>query len=340
MGDGGSQFLGFTLGYLAVVLTQEVNPALSPALPLLMLGLPIADIIAVFAQRIYHKMNWFRATRNHIHHRLLDRGFHHHESVVIVYSVQALLVLCAVSMPYESDSLIIGTYLAIVASVFIVLYVAEHSGWHVRGKSDEATLDTVIAATLHSPWFLKLPYGVIFYGISVFLVAGALIATDIPVDFTIAAVTLSLLLLLRLLAGHSMRFLPLRLLIYMAIIFVVYLLNTYQPAYLSGADLVTYLFFGVLVAAIGMSVRFMSDGDFSITPTDYLVVLAILLLVVLASKQIVDSGMTAIVLKTMILFYGCELVLNRMKSRLNVFTVSALVALLVIGVRGVVGNFL
>jgi UDP-GlcNAc:undecaprenyl-phosphate GlcNAc-1-phosphate transferase len=67
MGDGGSQFLGFTLGYLAVVLTQDVNPALSPALPLLILGLPIADILAVFAQRIYHKMNWFRASRNHIH---------------------------------------------------------------------------------------------------------------------------------------------------------------------------------------------------------------------------------------------------------------------------------
>jgi len=242
-------------------------------------------------------------------------------------------------MQYESDSLIIGTYLAVVASVFIVLYVTERSGWQVRGKSDEATLETVIEATIRSPWFLKLPYGVIFYGISVFLVAGALIATDIPVDFTIASAALSLLLLLRLLAGHSMSFLPLRLLIYMAIIFVVYLLNTYQPAYLSGADLVTYLFFGMLVAAIGMSVRFMNDGDFSITPTDYLVVLAILILVVLASKQIVDSGMTAIVLKTIILFYGCELVLNRMKSRLNVFTVSALVALLVIGVRGVVGNF-
>ena len=84
MGDGGSQFLGFTLGFLAVLLTQDVNPVLSPALPALLLGLPIADIIADFIQRIYHKMNWFRATRNHIHHRLLDLGFHHYESVVVV----------------------------------------------------------------------------------------------------------------------------------------------------------------------------------------------------------------------------------------------------------------
>ena len=77
MGDGGSQFLGFTLGFLAVYLIQKVDPALSPALPALLLGLPIVDILAVFAQRMYGGMNWFRATRNHVHHRLLEIDFDH-----------------------------------------------------------------------------------------------------------------------------------------------------------------------------------------------------------------------------------------------------------------------
>jgi UDP-GlcNAc:undecaprenyl-phosphate GlcNAc-1-phosphate transferase len=340
MGDGGSQFLGFTLGYLAVVLTQKVNPALSPALPLLMLGLPIADIIAVFVQRIHQKMNWFRATRNHIHHRLLDLGFHHHESVVFVYSVQALLVLFAVSMPYESDLLIIGVYFAVVAAVFVFLYIAERNGWHMHGKFEESALDEVIDAATHSPWLLAIPYSIVFYGISAFLIAGALIATNIPVDFTIAAAILFSLLLLRLLAGYSAWFLPLRPLLYGTIIFVVYLLNTYQPAYLSGADFTTYIFFGGLVVATGLSIRFMEAGNFSVTPTDYLVVLALLVLVVLAGKHIVDSGVTAVALKSIILFYGCELILNRMKSRRNIFTVSALLALLVIVVRGAVWDFL
>lgn len=35
MGDAGSQFLGFSLGFLAVLVTQEVHTALSPALTLL-----------------------------------------------------------------------------------------------------------------------------------------------------------------------------------------------------------------------------------------------------------------------------------------------------------------
>jgi len=334
MGDGGSQFLGFTLAYLAVVLTQEVNPAMSPASALLILGLPIADILAVFAQRIYKKMNWFRASRNHIHHRLLDLGFHHHESVVIVYSVQALLVMCAVTMPYEADLLLIGIYLGVVAVLFIALYMVESHGWHVRGKYDEAVLDEMIEATVRSKWFLYISYGIVFYGVSAFLLAGALVATAIPVDFTIAAAALFVLLLLRLVAGYSGRFIPLRLLLYMTVIFVVYLLNTYQPAYLLGADVVTYVFFGMFVVAIGLSIRFMHEGDFNVTPTDFLVVLALLLLIVLTGTHLVDSGITAIALKSIILFYGVELVLNRMKSRWNMVTVSALLSLLVISIRG------
>jgi UDP-GlcNAc:undecaprenyl-phosphate GlcNAc-1-phosphate transferase len=198
----------------------------------------------------------------------------------------------------------------------------------------------VIGEARRNPLLQNMPYSVLFYGISAFLVAGALMATTIPADFTIVAAALFLSLLLALLAGFGAWLLPVRMLLYVAIIFVVYLLNTYQPAVLSGADPVTYLFFGALVLATGLSIRFMNDGGFDVTPTDYLVVLAILLLVVLASKQVVDSTMTAIALKSIILFYGCELILSRMKSRWNVFTVSVLLALLVIGVRGVVGNFM
>ena len=78
MGDAGSQFLGFAIGFLAVYLTQVAHPALSPALPLLLIGLPIADINAVFYLRVSGGMNWFKATRNHVHHRLLDLGFEHY----------------------------------------------------------------------------------------------------------------------------------------------------------------------------------------------------------------------------------------------------------------------
>ncbi len=113
MGDAGSQFLGFTLGVLLVYLTQVAFTTTSAALPLLLLGLPIADIIAVLYQRISGGMHWFKATRNHVHHRLLSLGFSHFQTVVIIYSIQAALVVGAVLLRYQSDYLVAGLYLAI-----------------------------------------------------------------------------------------------------------------------------------------------------------------------------------------------------------------------------------
>jgi UDP-GlcNAc:undecaprenyl-phosphate GlcNAc-1-phosphate transferase len=338
MGDGGSQFLGYTLGFLAVLLTQKVNPALSPALPALLLGLPIADIIGVFAQRIYHRMNWFRASKNHIHHRLLDLGFPHHKSVMVVYSVQVLLVFCAVLMPYESDALILAIYAFVVVGVFGFLYAAERCGWRRRRESRQTAVEDIVPS---SRFYTRLPsmtYGVVFIGISIFMVAGALITTTIPADFTRAAMVLFVLLLVRLLVGYHLSFLPLRLVIYVAIVFIVYLSNTYQPAYLAGTDPVTYVFFGLLVAGIALTIRYANGGSFNVTPMDFLVVMALLALAVMANSGMVDTNMTAVILKTIILYYGSELILVRMRQRWNLFTVSMLVSLLVIGVRGVMGN--
>jgi len=308
-------------------------------LPLLLLGLPIADILAVFAQRIYHKMNWFRASRNHIHHRLLDLRFQHHESVMGIYSVQALLVLCAVTLSYESDVMIVLLYLAVVSSVFVFLYVAERSGWHVRAAHEEALLEEVMDSATHNPKILAVPFGVVLVGISAFLIAGALFSTAIPVDFTLAAIALLALLLLRLVIGSGIWYLPLRLLSYVTVVFVVYLLNTYQPALLSGFDPLTYIFFGMMVLAIALSIRFEQASEFNVTPMDYLIALVVLGMAVLARSNIVDSVMMAIALKTIILFYGCEVILTRLESRWNLFTVAVLAALLIITVRGVMLNF-
>ncbi|MEQ8692576.1 MAG: MraY family glycosyltransferase, partial [Pseudomonadales bacterium] len=144
MGDAGSQFLGFTMGFLAVYLTQAAHPALSPALPLLLIGLPIADINAVFYLRISSGMNWFRASRNHIHHRLLDLGFEHYETVIIIYSVQALLVGSAVLLRYESDVIVVSVFLATVIFLFSALTTLERKNITFNADHERRALGRLI----------------------------------------------------------------------------------------------------------------------------------------------------------------------------------------------------
>lgn len=334
MGDGGSQFIGYALGFLAVQLTQNVNTALSPALPALILGLPIADIIAVFAQRAYKKMNWFRASRNHIHHRLLDLGLRHYESVVTIYTVQALLVIAAVMMPYESDGIILGTYLVVVAMVFTLLWAFEQKGWRAHAVAGGVPDGGLFVAVRMPQLVSGCSYWFISAGLSLSLVSGSLIATRIPADFTLLGMLLLGLTLMRMLVAGTARFMSLRALCYMVIAFVVYLVNMYQPGYLAGTDYVTYVFFGLMMLCTAIAIRFSEKGDFNLTPSDFLVVLAVSSLAILSSRGVVDSKITAITLQAIILFYACELVLTRMKYRWNIFTVSVLVSLAIISLRG------
>ncbi len=73
---------------------------------------------------------------------------------------------------------------------------------------------------------------------------------------------------------------------------------------------------------------------------DFLVALVVIGIAVLIREGAVESRTMAIALKTIILFYGCEVILNRMEKRWNVFTVSVLASLLIISVRGAMLNFL
>jgi len=336
MGDGGSQFLGFTLAALVLMLTQKVNTALSPALPALLLGLPVIDILSVFAQRIYHKMNWFRATKNHIHHRLLELGFHHYESVIIIYSIQVFFVISAVLLSYESDALILGIYLAACTLVFAMLVVAEKKNWraHRRGVSGRVGQ---YFGMLHKQYlFVRVPHRITEIGLSLFLVGAAFMATSIPRDFGWFAAVLFGLLLLRLSFGYRLWFLFLRLIIFVALGFAVYLLNTYPPGWLANAGYLVYLYFGVLVVTLGLGIRYAEEKKFQVTPLDYLVLVIILVAGLVSEEEVSNFKWAGLVVQLIILFYASEFAMQQMRHRWNAFTGSVLAALAIIALRAFV----
>ena len=89
MGDGGSYFLGFYIIYLVIFSSLDVNASFAKNifLPLLMIGVPIMDMALVLFTRIYKRQSVFAPDRSHIHHRLLDLGITHRNSVLIIYSL-------------------------------------------------------------------------------------------------------------------------------------------------------------------------------------------------------------------------------------------------------------
>jgi UDP-GlcNAc:undecaprenyl-phosphate GlcNAc-1-phosphate transferase len=132
MGDSGSQVLGFSIGTLAILATQGDRSVLSAALPLLLLGLPILDTVAVMLRRALDGRSPFASDRSHLHHRLLDLGFAHHEAVVLIYCVQLGLFLLAYFLRFESDSLILVVFAAFSAVMLGALRLATRQRWQAH----------------------------------------------------------------------------------------------------------------------------------------------------------------------------------------------------------------
>jgi UDP-GlcNAc:undecaprenyl-phosphate GlcNAc-1-phosphate transferase len=336
MGDCGSQVLGFTLGFLAVYLTQVANSAVSASLPLLLLGLPLADILSVLYQRIHGRMNWFKATRNHVHHRLMALGFDHYETVVIIYLIQAGFVVSALLVRYESDLVVTGMYLAAVAALFLSLSVAERNSWHVPRGGEESGLSRAIGALLRSRAIVKGPLLAISVLTPILMVLSAMSVVRIPADCAVAAGVLALLPITQLLWPQAIRSSLARVAVYGAAIFPAYLLINSPDAVPRGVQAAMAPVIVLLAFAIVLYVRFSSERRFGTTPTDYLVVCGVLTLTVFGSMEVNSRAVVAAVFFATVLSYSCEVIVGANPESLGrrVLQFSTVGALLIIGLRG------
>ncbi len=337
MGDCGSQVLGFTLAFLVVYLTQTANTAVSAALPLLILGVPVADIISVLCQRISGGMNWFKATRNHLHHRLLQLGFAHYETVVIIYSIHAALVLSAVVLRYQSDVTVCMVYVGAVATLFLVLTAAERGGWRIaRGHDSEPRLTRAMARIRASKAFLYGPLLVITVTTPLVMLLSSVWAAEIPREFALGAAVLAMVLAMQLLWPRLVIPALLRIVIYATAIFPAYLLISYPGSPPHSIQAMVSAVMIVLVVAIVLHVRFNAQR-FGTTPTDYLIACAAAALVVYSSIDTGAANVVEAVLLATVLMYACETILASAAtgSSGRVLQFSTLGTLLIISLRGV-----
>lgn len=119
MGDTGSLFLGFVISVMSIQGSQKSSTAVAVAIPLLALGLPLADTALAMFRRILRGRNPFSADREHIHHKLLDMGLTHRQAVLVLYGACLLLAGAALTMTFlnsaEASALLVAVGLVAVA---------------------------------------------------------------------------------------------------------------------------------------------------------------------------------------------------------------------------------
>lgn len=98
MGTVGAQFLGFMLACLSVISVTKVATAVSLAVAVLVMGVPLLDAVFVTTRRLVTMQPLHVADKNHVHHRLLKRGLSQRETVLLLYVVSLCFSVVALGV--------------------------------------------------------------------------------------------------------------------------------------------------------------------------------------------------------------------------------------------------
>ena len=120
MGDSGSMFLGYVMALLSIWVTDL--PGRGPsALPLLILAVPILDTGFALFRRFFKGIPFYSADKDHLHHRLIARGFSATQSMLALVGFSTLFGVIAL-MAYRITNFLGFSFLLGLSLAYILLY--------------------------------------------------------------------------------------------------------------------------------------------------------------------------------------------------------------------------
>jgi colanic acid biosynthesis glycosyl transferase WcaI len=120
LGDCGSTFLGFSVLWFSVSLSQGEHAVMTPVTPLWFVVLPLFDMTTVMIRRVRSKRHPFEADREHLHHLFLAIGFSVAQTVLILTAVASVLALAGIA----------GLYLGVPENAMLALYLGLFAGYY------------------------------------------------------------------------------------------------------------------------------------------------------------------------------------------------------------------
>jgi UDP-GlcNAc:undecaprenyl-phosphate/decaprenyl-phosphate GlcNAc-1-phosphate transferase len=337
MGDGGSQFLGFSVGVLSILLTQRAENSLSTAQPLLLLGLPVLDTALVMAQRIRAGRSPFAPDKNHIHHKLLELGFDQQEAVFLLYVMQAVMVSAGFLLHRQNDAVVLLAYACFCVVLLGVFHSAKGSRWRLVNRRSGEPLDSIYSKLRWLRASNRLEQGAVAYvlvSVLAYLYA-AVLWTD-PITREIGMLGLILLAaqvtLLAVRGAGNFGMLD-RISLCLSNVLAVYLLQSSLSA-AAFHGLLEEIYFLLLSMAVVIGIRYSLRGSFELTPLDFLVLFMALAVSSISGVYFFESNWGLALAELMVMFYAVELVTSRTPMRPDMFRLVTLGVSGIAAVRG------
>src|SRR5438270_186955 len=122
LGDSGSLFIGFLLAALSVAGSQKASTAVAVAIPLMAFALPVIDTCFAIARRFIAGRPLFEGDREHIHHKLLERGWSQRRVAFVLYGACALFgMLALLFMSDGGEGKLTGLLLLVTGAAVVLI---------------------------------------------------------------------------------------------------------------------------------------------------------------------------------------------------------------------------
>ena len=134
MGDSGSMVIGLLLASTTITLTGTVAPnavdtTLVPALlplllPIAVMALPFLDVLLAIVRRTLAGRSPFAPDKQHLHHRLLERGHSHARAVLVMYLWSAVIAFGATAVVFLDTPTLVASLAGVcVVAVLVTMNI-------------------------------------------------------------------------------------------------------------------------------------------------------------------------------------------------------------------------
>lgn len=101
LGDTGALYIGFMLSVLSLEGLKNVT-FITLIIPVMILGVPITDTMFAIIRRKLNNKPIMQADKHHLHHRLMQMGLTHKQTVLVIYGLSLIFSLIALLYPLSS----------------------------------------------------------------------------------------------------------------------------------------------------------------------------------------------------------------------------------------------
>ena len=124
LGDSGALLLGFIIGFLSLLGFKNIT-FISLFFPIVILAVPFIDTLFAMIRRVKRGQHIMQADKSHLHHKLLDLGYTHRQTVTLIYAMAIMFSVVSIIL-YLSQPW--GVFLTVLLIVVTIELIVEFTG--------------------------------------------------------------------------------------------------------------------------------------------------------------------------------------------------------------------